>query len=68
MAVLNDLEIANRRLAPRGLASVDDFLSPTWPHVAAGVFRYLHEQPGRLELLLTAYNKGYLARLTAPRP
>ena len=61
-AVVNDLEIADRLLAPRGLVSMDDFLSPTWPHVAAGVFRYLHENPGRLELVLTAYNKGYLAR------
>ena len=61
-AVVNDLTIADRLLAPKGLVTVDDFPSPTWPHVAAGVFRSLHESPGRLELVLTAYNKGYLAR------
>lgn len=61
-AVVNDLQIADQLIAPRGVVCVDDFLSPTWPHVAAGVFRYLHEHPGRFELFLTAYNKGYLAR------
>jgi hypothetical protein len=64
-AVANDLTIADRLLAPQGLVTVDDFPSPTWPHVAAGVFRFLGENPGRLELVLTAYNKGYLARREA---
>jgi hypothetical protein len=62
MAVVNDLGIADHQLGPAGVVSVDDFLSPTWPHVAAGVFRYLHEHPGRFDLFLTAYNKGYLTR------
>jgi hypothetical protein len=61
-AVSNDLGIAGRLLAPKGLVTVDDFLSPSWPHVAAGVFGFLRDNPGRLELVLTAYNKGYLAR------
>ena len=61
-AVVNDLAIADRLLAAKGLVTVDDFPSPLWPHVAAGVFRSLRENPGRLELVLTAYNKGYLAR------
>jgi hypothetical protein len=61
-AVVNDLAIADRLLAPKGMVTVDDFPSPTWPHVAAGVFRFLSESPGRLEIVLTAYNKGYLAR------
>jgi len=64
-AVVNDLTIADRLLAPKGLVTLDDFLSPTWPHVAAGVFRFLRESPKRLELVLTAYNKGYLARREA---
>jgi len=32
------------------------------PHVAAGVFRFLHANPGHLELDPTAYNKRYLVR------
>jgi len=61
-AVVNDLTLADRLLAPQGIVIVDDFLCSLWPHVAAGVFRFLQEQPGRLELVLTAFNKGYLVR------
>jgi len=45
-AVVNDLAIADRLLAAKGLVTVDDFPSPFWPHVAAGVFRFLRENPG----------------------
>ncbi|MGF1657615.1 MAG: class I SAM-dependent methyltransferase [Verrucomicrobiales bacterium] len=60
--VTKDMELADRMLSNHGLVCVDDFFSPWYPQITLAVCRFLERNPGRLELVLCGFNKGYLGR------
>jgi predicted O-methyltransferase YrrM len=66
-AVQNDLSIAETLLSERGIVVIDDFFSPFYPQITQAVFRFIDANPGRLNLVLCGYNKGYLCRPKAAR-
>lgn len=66
-AVAGDLGLADDLVSPRGIVSVDDFFSPSYPQITRAVFDFMATRPGRLTLILCGYQKGYLCRPTAAR-
>lgn len=64
-AVTNDLEIAERLIAPDGIICVDDFMNPRYPQITMAAFRFLEARKGALTLFLTGFNKGYACRREA---
>ncbi|MBN2353669.1 MAG: class I SAM-dependent methyltransferase [Spirochaetales bacterium] len=66
-AIHNDLELAELLLCERGVISIDDFFSVSYPQITQAIFQFLHNKPGRLSLILGGFNKGYLCRPKAAR-
>jgi predicted O-methyltransferase YrrM len=60
----NDLKIANALLADWGVISVDDFMSPPYPHLTRATFKYLESHCSEVSLFLCGFNKAYLCRPT----
>lgn len=61
-AVYDELELAHRLLAPRGLVVIDDFFSPRYPSNTTEAVRYLEKNPFHFRLFAVAFNKGYFCR------
>ncbi len=66
-AVSNDLAVAETLLSDRGILTLDDFFSPSYPQITLALFRFMEANPGRLALILCGYNKCYLCRPNAAR-
>jgi len=66
-AVRNDLAVAHRLLAADGLVVVDDFMGWVYPQVTEAVFAYLRDHPRKFTLVLSGFEKAYLARPRAAR-
>lgn len=58
---LNDLEIADKSLAPHGIAVLDDVFNVSWPGVVSGLFAFL-PRPADLAPFAIFPNKVFLCR------
>jgi hypothetical protein len=58
--VVNDLNIAQETIAPRGVVMLDDFFGYMWPSVTEGFFRYMSTMNRRLAPFLIFQNKLFL--------
>jgi predicted O-methyltransferase YrrM len=60
-----DLTIADRMISADGLVVLDDFLVPQFLGLTVGALEWLALNPGRFEIILAGFNKGYLCRPSA---
>lgn len=58
--VVNDLNIAQELIAPRGVIMLDDFFGYMWPSVTEGLFRYMSTANIRLAPFLIFQNKLFM--------
>jgi hypothetical protein len=61
-SVTNDLHVAERFLADRGVICVDDFFSGRYPQVTAAVYKFLFDTMPRYRMVLCGAGKCYLVR------
>jgi hypothetical protein len=61
-AVWNDLSLCEPLLSEEGILVLDDFFNPAYPQITEATFKFLNQYSYSLSLILTAWNKAYLAR------
>ena len=61
-SVTNDLHVAERFLADRGVICVDDFFSGRYPQVTAAVYKFLFDTTPLYRMVLCGAGKCYLVR------
>jgi hypothetical protein len=61
-AVWNDLSLCEPLLSDEGILVLDDFFNPAYPQITEATFKFLDRYPYSLSLILTGWNKAYLAR------
>lgn len=60
--VWNDLSLCESLLSDDELLVLDDFFNPAYPQITEATFKFLIQNPYSLSLILTGWNKAYLAR------
>ncbi|BDG75134.1 class I SAM-dependent methyltransferase [Roseomonas fluvialis] len=61
-AATNDLHVAERFLAERGVICVDDFFNPRYPQVTAAVYHFLRDRQPLYRMVLCGERKAYIVR------
>ncbi len=61
-SAINDLRVAERFLADRGIICVDDFFSGRYPQVTAAVYKFLFDTAPLYRMVLCGAGKCYLVR------
>jgi predicted O-methyltransferase YrrM len=61
-AVENDLSLASRLLAEKGILCVDDFLNSRYPQLTYAVHEFLLTKSSQFKMFLCGFNKAYIVR------
>src|SRR6516162_5307066 len=60
----NDLHLAQEVLVPGGVIALDDYMSPHWPGVTEGFYRFMYSRNRRLKPFLYFQNKLFLTTVS----
>ena len=60
----NDLHLAQEILVPGGIIAFDDYMSPHWPGVTEGFYRFMNSENRRLKPFMYFQNKLFLTTVS----
>jgi len=60
----NDLHLAQEILVPGGIVALDDYMSPHWPGVTEGFYRFMSAENRRLQPFMYFQNKLFLTTIS----
>src|SRR5260370_624169 len=60
----NDLHLAQEILVPGGIVALDDYMSPHWPGVTEGFYRFMSAENRRLKPFMYFQNKLFLTTIS----